>query len=139
MRLLESAAAGVVASIAPVMLALAVLFQPTPMLDGVPDNAPHRAAFAILMLSPIGILAAGTYFLALSGVLARFGRLTKRGLLIGSGVAACGVACIFAVQGLGIGGVSDAVASFFLFGSASLACFGAGSLVFWKVHERRAA
>ena len=95
-----------------------------------PDNDPYRAAAFLLMLSPVFLAALSGYFLALTFILGRLNRLSVAWMLAVSLLVSVAFGTVSYRQGLAIGGVSDAVNSFLVFGFGAFLCLASGSF-FW--------
>lgn len=101
-------------------------------LAGNPDDAPYRAAFALLVLGvPIGFLGALAYFPAVTGILERFGRYSIVSLLLAGVLSATGAGLLFYSlgEGKGLEGSSTYAIQSALFVLASLTV---GSLIWWR-------
>jgi len=101
-------------------------------LAGNPDDAPYRAAFALLVLGvPIGFLSALAYFPAVTWILERFGRYSIVSLLLAGVLSATGAGLLFYSLGEGKGLEGSSIFSIqsALFVLASLI---PGSLIWWR-------
>lgn len=106
--------------------------------SGTPDNDPYRAAGFLFILSPAFVLALGVYLYAIAEILDRIGHLTLFSLLVANLIVSVSIGALFYHQGLEVGGASDGLFSFAMFGGFILLCLCAGT-AFWHWRQARTA
>lgn len=136
---MRSIAAAMVALLPMVCLASAILLDEKAG-GGVPgDNAPSRAAWALLMTAPLFLMAYTGYFYAVGVLLGRTGRPSLATALYVACAVSVAAGALFGVQGMRVGGPLDASSSFLIVGSGAFLSLASGSWVLWRLYGWRAA
>lgn len=131
---LASLAAALATVLVPTMTSLyGLLFWKNVDLLGRPDDAPHRAAYAILFLMPIIFLIVLLLWYVVTRLLDLFRILSKSSLLVGCILFCLLFASSLAMESYKDFGLKDAIISFSTDLGVSLVCLGLGSLIWWVV------
>jgi len=126
-------AAGTASWLCPFLMAVFIFFTDTKVDNlGRIDNAPYRATYILLFLTPFFIVTFGLFFLASSSVLRLLRRYSFHTLVIVSVIVAICIGVYSAAKSLSVFGASkDAGISFGIFGSGSFICLMFGSIAWW--------